>query len=452
MTENYTLTTTNGSFTSTDSRILQGSGEVTFTENGTFDSEGVAFADDFTGSFTIIADNRVYTSNGTWNGKGTLVASWISNSSVEDCIDNETSPMPENETLCVLDSTSTPISYLLDGSVEANGRLTSDGISTLVTEHVGDSFEATGSFEGTGTLNGTGLFIGVGSFSGPMVQPGSFYITGLLPGVYNMIAQLENGKEVLLPDPVNVGISPSYDLEMTMPGSIFKDTLFGTEGELANQQIQLVDIDLGTDSMILIDTDENGNFSEGPLASGEYYYRVDVDGDGWYESNYSFSVFDDSQNITLQSIVPDMYDLTLTLSSPVDPLTQEPYANVSNRLVTFTSADMSIPELNATSDESGVLYIELPAGSYTISDESGSDYILFDYITVEDQDLALSSLYAIGTWVNGSVRAPDGGIFNEDNNYSNWASQADEIKFAESQPASGLDISFVANELSFDTG
>ena len=227
---------------------------------------------------------------------------------------------------------------------------------------------------------------------------------------------------------------------MTMPGSIFKDTLFGTEGELANQQIQLVDIDLGTDSMILIDTDENGNFSEGPLASGEYYYRADVDGDGWYESNYSFSVFDDSQNITLQSIVPDMYDLTLTLSSPVDPLTQEPYANVSNRLVTFTSADMSIPELNATSDESGVLYIELPAGSYTISDESGSDYILFDYITVEDQDLALSSLYAIGTWVNGSVRAPDGGIFNEDNNYSNWASQADEIKFAESQPASGLDI------------
>ena len=451
-TDNYTLTTTNGSFTSTDSRILQGSGEVTFTENGTFDSEGVAFADDFTGSFTrVIADNRVYTSNGTWNGKGTLVASWISNSSVEDCTDNETAPMPENETLCVLDSTSTPTSYLLDGSVEANGRLTSDGISTLVTQHVGDSFEATGSFEGTGTLNGTGLFIGVGSFSGPMVQPGSFYITGLIPGVYNMIAQLENGKEVLLPDPVDIGISPTYDLQMTMPGSIFKDTLFGTEGELANQKIQLVDFDLGTDSMILIETDEDGNFSEGPLASGEYYYRVDVDGDGWYESNHTFSVFDDSQNITLQSIVPDMYDLTLTLSSPVDPLTQEPYANVSNRMVTFTSDDTNIPELNATSDENGVLYIELATGSYTISDESGSDYILFDYVTVEDQDLTLTSVYAIGTWVNGSVRAPDGGIFNDDYNYSSWVSQAEEIKFAESQPASGLDISFVANELSFDT-
>ena len=52
MTENYTLTTTNGSFTSEDSRILQGTGEVTFTENGTFESDGVAFADDFTGTFT----------------------------------------------------------------------------------------------------------------------------------------------------------------------------------------------------------------------------------------------------------------------------------------------------------------------------------------------------------------------------------------------------------------
>jgi hypothetical protein len=43
MTENYTLTTTNGSFTSTDSRILQGSGEVTFEENGIFESDGVVF-------------------------------------------------------------------------------------------------------------------------------------------------------------------------------------------------------------------------------------------------------------------------------------------------------------------------------------------------------------------------------------------------------------------------
>jgi hypothetical protein len=186
MTENYTLTTTNGSFTSTDSRILQGSGEVTFEENGTFESDGVAFVRDFTGTFTrSIGDQRVYTSNGSWSGKGSLIASWVGQESVADCLDNETSPMPENQTVCLQDADT--MTYLLNGEVEVNGRLTSDGISTLITTHTGDSFEASGSFEGTGTFNGTGLFVGVGSFSGPMVQPGSFYITGLMPGVYYMI-------------------------------------------------------------------------------------------------------------------------------------------------------------------------------------------------------------------------------------------------------------------------
>ena len=31
-----------------------------------------------------------------------------------------------------------------------------------------------------------------------MVEHGSFYRTGLLPGTYNMIAQLDNGKEAFL--------------------------------------------------------------------------------------------------------------------------------------------------------------------------------------------------------------------------------------------------------------
>ena len=143
----------------------------------------------------------------------------------------------------------------------------------MVTEHVGDSFEATGSFEGTGTLNGTGLFVGAGDFSGPMVQAGSFYITGLIPGVYNMIAQLDNGKEVLLPDPVDVGISPTYDLQMNMPGSIFEDTLDDFFDEVfANETIELVDVDLGLSEVIEILTDEFGNFSYGPISAGEYYY------------------------------------------------------------------------------------------------------------------------------------------------------------------------------------
>ena len=161
--------------------------------------------------------------------------------------------MPTNETLCVKDNSGDLTVYMLDGEATANGRLTSEGISTLKTELVNATFEATGSFEGTGTLNGTGLFIGKGHFAGSMVQPGSFYITGLVPGMYNMIAQLDNGKEVLLPSAVDVGINPSYDLEMTMPGSLFEDVLEDFFGEVyANETIELIDEGLGEEYAIQI--------------------------------------------------------------------------------------------------------------------------------------------------------------------------------------------------------
>ena len=451
MTENYTLTTTNGSFSSEDTRILQGTGEVTFTENGTFESNGVAFADDFTGTFTrSIADNRVYTSNGTWNGKGSLVASWVANQSVVSCLDNETAPMPANETLCIQDASASPMVYLLEGEVEANGRLTSDGISTLITDHSGDSFEATGSFEGTGTLNGTGLFVGPGDFSGPMVQPGSFYITGLLPGVYNMIAQLENGKEVLLPDPVNVEITPSYDLAMTMPGSIFEDTLVDFFNEpYANETIELVDLEFGVEQAALILTDENGNFSYGPMSAGEYYYRVDVDNDGWYELNYTFLVRDDSENFSLLMDVPDLYDISLQLNSEIDDITQEAYTDIAGRVVTFTNKDPMFGPINSTSDENGLVYIELPMGSYMISDENGDEYILFDSVDLDSEDISMNSTYAIGTWVNGTIRVMDKG--DGMINHTEWNSQEDNLKFEQSESASGLDISFVANDLTFTT-
>ena len=245
MTENYTLTTTNGSFDSEESRILQGTGEVTFSDVGTFTSDGVALAYNFTGNFTReIGDNRVYSGNGTWVGIGTLEASWLSHDNASlPCGENET--MPANASLCVL-STGTEFStYLLDGEVEANGRLTSEGVSSLKKELVGETFEGTGAFEGIGTLNGTGLFIGPGFFSGDIVSPGSFYMTGILPGVYNMLAVMPNGREVLLPDPVTVGLEPTYDLAMTVPASQISDILSSMDGEvLAFKDLELIDVEL----------------------------------------------------------------------------------------------------------------------------------------------------------------------------------------------------------------
>ena len=70
MTENYTFMTTNGSFDTDETRVLQGTGEVTFSDNGTFTSEGVALAYDFTGNFTReISDQRLLRKrNVDWKG------------------------------------------------------------------------------------------------------------------------------------------------------------------------------------------------------------------------------------------------------------------------------------------------------------------------------------------------------------------------------------------------
>ena len=133
-----------------------------------------------------------------------------------------------------------------------------------------------------------------------MVQAGSFYQTGLVPGMYNMIAVLDNGKEVLLPDPVEVGVSPSYDLELDLPGSIFFDTMKGMNDEvIANHTFELIDTILGIEKVVEITTDEDGNFSYGPITSGEYFYRIDLDSDGWYELNETLLVRGDSENFSL---------------------------------------------------------------------------------------------------------------------------------------------------------
>jgi len=449
MTENYSITTTSGSFTTEETRILQGTGEVTFTDESTFDSEGIAYAEDFTGTFTrTIADSRTYFGNGTWNGNGLIEASWLENSSsVVDCDnDNETeSVMPTNQTVCVSDDTGQLTVYLISGEVSAMGSLTSQGTSTLVKTLEGATFEGTGSFAGIGTINGTGLFVGSGHFSGPMVQAGSFYQTGLVPGMYNMIAVLENGKEVLLPDPVEIGINPSYDLELDLPGSIFSDTMKGMdEVAIANHTFELVDSILGVDNAVEITTDEYGNFSYGPITSGEYFYRIDLDDDGWYELNETFMVRGESENFTLAWPVPTFTDLTITLVSPIDQH-GNPLADVANRTLKFSNDLEALMSVEATSNENGIINVELAQGPFTISDDSNDDYVLFSSYDVTLDDDAFELTYAIATWANGTIRAIDSLT-----DYDIWFADEDQWE-VNSEPASGLSVNFTSGDLLFTT-
>ena len=459
MTDNYTVETTSGSFTSEESRILQGTGEATLTENGSFTSEGIALASNFIGTFTRdIGDARTFFANGTWSGFGVIDATWVEPSDVANCdFDNQSNAvMPTNETFCLIDDSGETPSYRLEGTVDAFGTFTSEGTSKLSRTYgdadagQGETIEGAGLFEGTGTFNGTGLFIGVGSFSGPMVEAGSFYKTGLLPGTYNMIAQLANGKEVLLPDPVEVGIEPTYDLAMTMPGAIFKDTLKDMHGDaMPNQTIEFVDMDLGEEFAVMITTDEEGNFSYGPVAPGDYYYRGDVDGDGWYDYNETTFVNNDITNITLALNVPDTADVTLTLVSPVDPTTLEPLFDVSNRTITFENELDVLEPINVTSDENGEIYAELLFGVWNIRDDVNPEFVLFDQIELEPgtEDVLRDVTYAKAAYINGTMRSYPGVTIEE---YDQWVEMTPEENREETtEPASALTVNVESGNLEF---
>ena len=70
----------------------------------------------------------------------------------------------------------------------------------------------------------------------------------------------------------------------------------------------------------------------------------------------------------------------------------------------------------AVSDENGVLYAEVPMGSYTISDDADEEHLLLALLDVEEDDITTTLTYAASTWLNGSVDAP----FGADNGYDAW--------------------------------
>jgi uncharacterized repeat protein (TIGR01451 family) len=408
--DDVTLETTNGSFTTEETRIIQGTGQATFTENGTFESEGLASVLDFHGTFTrTIGDARTYVANGTWNGTGEIKASWIDLDTsfdvncVVDSNDSTNITMPNNETVCLKDDTDELPVYMIDGEILANGRFTSVGDTILVQEHEGSSFEGIGFFEGTGTFNGTGRFVGSGDFSGPMVSPGSFYQTGLVPGEYEAYANLNNGREVKLTETVSVGINPSFDLSLTMEGSLLEGNLTNSSGEfISNVSFEVID-KLSADSVpVTIEVNETGGYKYGPLSIGEYKYSIDLDDDGFYESSGVFEVNSETELLNPISFVPDSFDITVNLISPLDgngiPLIDTAEQN-------FTIKNSENFNIDVTSNADGEIIVELPVGDYTIEQTDVSEYYLFSSISITNQDEELDITYSIASEITGTILA-----------------------------------------------
>ena len=90
---------------------------------------------------------------------------------------------------------------------------------------------------------------------------------------------------------------------MTVPASLFADQLTAMSGEaIPNQDVQLIDVALGEDEIITITSDEEGNVSYGPITAGEYFVRVDLDNDGFYELNQTLQVYDEPKNFTFDML------------------------------------------------------------------------------------------------------------------------------------------------------
>ena len=53
--------------------------------------------------------------------------------------------------------------------------------------------------------------------------------------------------------------------------------------QLATFLFEWFESSLGEESSVTITTNEDGNYSYGPVYKGTYQYRLDVDSDGFYE-------------------------------------------------------------------------------------------------------------------------------------------------------------------------
>ena len=150
---------------------------------------------------------------------------------------------------------------------------------------------------------------------------------------------------------------------------------------------------------------KKGNLSYGPIAIGDYQWRVDIDEDGWYEVEYNFTVGYDSSNISLDVSVPTKRDLVINLDAGDSGL------DLSNRTLTFTnieSTDLNQYVVTGVSDENGIVHVEIDMGEWIISDETDEDYVLWHEVEVTEEDIELSLTYAVSVWINGTLYVQTG--------------------------------------------
>ena len=227
---------------------FNGIGEVEFTGQGTVQTTSISTITDFTGNYTQeIKHNHTLVGEGLFEGRGSLSGTINFNSEedsqISECGDNDT--MPENLSFCELSSGA----LLIDGSVNATGRYTSNGSTEFTQRLSHSSLVGSGIFETDtseeldhyGTINGTGKFSGDGIFSGPMVQAGTFHLRDMIPGIYSVTAILDDGTRVELDDSFTVPSAINQVQKIDIQGSLISGELINSSGEVVDGYAALLD-------------------------------------------------------------------------------------------------------------------------------------------------------------------------------------------------------------------
>ena len=205
-----------------------------------------------------------------------------------------------------------------------------------------------------------------------------------------------------------VGVSAA-EKELLMPGYMFNDTLVMSDGTIVENttggQFEL--IDLTTDVVYELETDETGLFSKGKTDTGEYLWRTDLDLDGLYERNETISITTESEvNVTLNGLtIPITKDLFIQLDST------DADFNVSNRVVNFkfdksTGAITDSDVMSFVSNETGVLHAEITEGTWKAVDSGDELYVLLQEIVVSENVSGIEWSYTESAWVNGTCIFP----------------------------------------------
>ena len=393
---------------------FNGIGEVEFTGQGTVQTTSISTITDFTGNYTQeIKHNHTLVGEGLFEGRGSLSGTINFNSDedsqISECGDNDT--MPENLSFCELSSGA----LLIDGSVNATGRYTSNGSTEFTQRLSHSSLVGSGIFETDtseeldhyGTINGTGKFSGDGIFSGPMVQAGTFHLRDMIPGIYSVTAILDDGTRVELDDSFTVPSAINQVQKVDIQGSLISGKLINSSGEVVDGYAALLDDSSEFEDATADCADsghapcrmypnEMGDYGVGPLPPGNYSVAIDVDQDGFFEIIEEFP-FDSEiyANVLVPSPIPEMFDLNFEMINEG--------SNVPDLNVSLSKADGdSMPVSAIYSVEDGEYQIELTPGEWIV------DYALSDSKQVWEEfevssDMSMQFEFVTSVEVTGTV-------------------------------------------------